>query len=45
MPLLVSEKIKLYDITGRETNIQQMDPGIYFIRLESGTIKKIVKVR
>jgi hypothetical protein len=45
MPLLVSEKIKLYDITGRETNIQQMDPGIYFIRLENGTIKKIVKVR
>jgi hypothetical protein len=45
MPLPVSEKTELYDIAGREAHLGQMEPGIYFLRLETGSIKKIVKVR
>ncbi len=36
---------KIFDITGREVEIQHLKPGIYFVKVDGSIAQKIVKVR
>lgn len=46
-PLLLPEgkECRVYDITGREVNPQQLAPGIYFVEIDGKITNKVVKVR
>jgi len=36
---------KVFDITGREVDIQYLRPGVYFIKIDAAVVHKVVKVR
>jgi hypothetical protein len=38
-------KYQVYDIAGREVDIQNMAPGIYFLEMNGDIVKKVVKIR
>jgi hypothetical protein len=45
-PLLLplGKKCKVFDITGRQVNVNRMSPGIYFIASEGRITEKVIKV-
>lgn len=46
-PLLLPEdkNCKVFDITGRELDVNHLAPGIYFIEIQGQIVNKVVKVR
>jgi hypothetical protein len=46
-PLLLpkGEKCKIFDITGRITTPDKIQPGVYFIEVDGKIIKKVVKIK
>jgi hypothetical protein len=45
LPLPASVHCAVYDITGRPVGIQNMNPGIYFIKIGGTVVQKIIKIR
>lgn len=39
------KKCKIFNITGRQVDVHQLTPGIYFIEIEDEIIQKVVKFR
>ena len=40
-----SQNWKIFDITGREIDVNHMAPGIYFIKIDRETVRKIIKIK
>jgi hypothetical protein len=45
-PLQMSDKniYRIYDITGRKVQIEELKPGIYFLEIEGSIVSKVIKV-
>ena len=39
------DDFKIYDISGRRVELNQMIPGVYFIEVNHRVIRKVVKIR
>ncbi len=45
LPLPKGSTCRIFDITGRQADVNSLKPGVYFIELDARTLHKVVKIR